>query len=286
MTALVVATFILAPSTALAAGTPACTQITSQATVNYFQLGNPRQALSNTVSTQVVELIDQDLSWQDADFISVQPGDSSRVLSFRLSNTGNGTESFALTALSIQAGDDFDPMLVSVHLDTNSNGLFDPLIDEKYFRGVNDPTLAADAFGTVFLINDIPLDLENEDVGLSSLTASALTGIGNPGDIFAGLGDCGTDAVIGTSRGRGKTVGGYLVSAVTIEIQKTFSVADSQGGQDPVTGAVITFTLEVTATGAGTALGVVITDVVPPPNVLHPRIHDPQRCSPQRRTRR
>ena len=160
----------------LADGTPAGTDITSQATVNYTITGTDYTGASNTVTTIVAEVLDLSLVWQDAAAVEVQPGAVGQALAFRLTNTGNGSDSYTLTGLSALSGDDFDPLLNNIHLDTNGNGRFDPGLDELYIPGGNDPVLAADAFTLFFLLNDIPAAATVGQLGDSQLEAASNTG--------------------------------------------------------------------------------------------------------------
>jgi uncharacterized repeat protein (TIGR01451 family) len=208
-------------------------------------------------------LLDVTVVWQDAAPVTVSPGDVDQVLTFSVTNTGNGTDSYSLAGLSTLGGDDFDPVLVGIYLDSNTNGAYDPGVDQQYVLGVNDPVLAADSTTTVFLLNDIPGGLLDGDTGNSELTATSNTGTGVPGTVFAGAGDCGLDAVVGTSGGSDSDIGTYLVSSVVVSVVKSAVVADPFGGTEPVPGAVITYTVVVTVTGTGTAEGVVVTDPIP-----------------------
>jgi uncharacterized repeat protein (TIGR01451 family) len=54
-----------------------------------------------------------------------------------------------------------------------------------------------------------------------------------------------------------------VVSSATLNISKTAVVLDQYGGSQPITGATIRYTLAVTAVGTGTAMNVVITDLIP-----------------------
>ena len=48
-----------------------------------------------------------------------------------------------------------------------------------------------------------------------------------------------------------------------MSLLKSASIVDPFGGSDPVPGATITYSIDVTVTGAGTATGVVISDPIP-----------------------
>jgi uncharacterized repeat protein (TIGR01451 family) len=250
---------------ALAEGTPAGTEITSQATINYTITGSPYSAHSNTVTTSVAELLDLSLVWQDAAPVEVQPGTVDQALAFRLTNTGNGSDSYILTGQSTLAGDDFDPILANIHLDTNGNGRFDPGIDELYVPGDNDPVLAADAFTLLFLLNDIPSTATVNQLGASLLNATSNTGSGTPGTVIVGAGENGLDAVVGAQGGRLDSRGSYRVVALSaqVAILKSAVVVDPFGGSQPVAGATITYQLSVIATGTGTTRDVTVSDAIP-----------------------
>ncbi|MEN8007684.1 MAG: hypothetical protein ABFS42_11755 [Candidatus Krumholzibacteriota bacterium] len=250
---------------AFAGGTPAGTDITSQAIINYTITGTGYSGVSNTVTTSVAEVLDLSLVWQDAAPVAVQPGAGGQALTFRLTNIGNGSDSYALTGLSTLTGDDFDPNLTNIHLDTNGNGSFDPGSDELYIPGGNDPVLAADAFTMLFLLNDIPSGALVDQLGDSRLDVVSNTGSGNPGEVIVGAGEMGVDAVVGAGGGLADDRGTYRIVPLSAQlaILKSAVVVDPFGGSRPVTGATITYELSVTATGTGTTSNVVISDDIP-----------------------
>ena len=57
--------------------------------------------------------------------------------------------------------------------------------------------------------------------------------------------------------------GQFAVSDVTLTVAKSALVFDPFGASDPVVGATIRYPLDVSLAGAGTALGVDLTDPVP-----------------------
>ena len=77
--------------------------------------------------------------------LKVIPGASGEVLRFTISNAGNGSEAFALSTQAALGGDDFDPSVTSLVLDSNGNGAYDAGVDTLYVAGANDPVLAPDA---------------------------------------------------------------------------------------------------------------------------------------------
>jgi len=250
---------------AWADGTPAGTDITSQATINYTITGTGYTELSNTVTTSVAEVLDLSLVWQDAASVEVPPGTVGQALAFRLTNTGNGSDAFTLTGQSTLGGDDFDPILTNIHLDTNGNSRFDPGIDELYIPGGNDPVLVADAFTLLFLLNDIPPNATVNQLGTSMLSVASNTGVGVPGTVFTGAGENGVDAVAGANGGQVDSQGSYRIVALSaqVAILKSAVVVDPFGGSQPVAGATITYELSVIATGTGATSDVVVSDAIP-----------------------
>jgi uncharacterized repeat protein (TIGR01451 family) len=210
-------------------------------------------------------LLELSLAWQDAAPVEVQPGNLGQALAFRLTNTGNGFDSYNLAGLSTLGGDDFDPVLTDIHLDTNGNGRFDPGLDALYIPGSNDPDLAADASALLFLLNDIPPNATVSQQGFSQLIARSNTGTGPAGTAIPGAGEMGQDAVVGVGEGRAEANGTYVVVALSaqIAILKSADVVDPYGGSQPVAGATITYQLSVIATGTGTTTGVAVSDAIP-----------------------
>jgi uncharacterized repeat protein (TIGR01451 family) len=256
--------------TALAAGTPANTTISTQATANYRIGAATVTQTSNVLTATVAEVLDVHVTWQDSSDVPVFPHETDRILTFRITNTGNGDESFTLTASNVQGQDQFDPVLSALLLDSNGNNRFDPGIDAFYVAGVNDPALAPDAALTVFALNNIPGNLENGNTGHCQITATAKTGAGTPGNVLSGQGDGGTDAVIGGSGASAATRGTYSVSNVQISVVKSATVVDPQNGNRPLTAAVITYQIDVQATGSGTAQAVVFEDPIPENTTYRP----------------
>ncbi|HUP92611.1 MAG TPA: hypothetical protein VM074_10225 [Solimonas sp.] len=249
---------------AWAALTRAGTDITNVATATYTDAGGAAQSVDSNPSTlRVAEILDLTLTSNDARSIPVTTPDTGDALSFSLTNTGNGSEAFSLVANPALAGDQFDPVLRGLVLDLNRNGLLEQGIDPTYVPGANDPLLEPGQSLTIFVLHDTPGGLQNNDRGMSRLTATAVTGSGAPGTLFAGLGDGGVDAVVGTTGATHAEEGGFLVSLVAGTLSKSQTVADPFGGDAPVPGATITYRLTFQVSGAGNLSGVQIADPIP-----------------------
>ncbi|MBM4337507.1 MAG: hypothetical protein FJ108_16595 [Deltaproteobacteria bacterium] len=114
------AVWLLAAANARAAGTPAGTPISNTATVSY-DVGADSYTQSATAVFTVDERIDVVVTWQDAAAVVVAPADVDRLLTFLVTNTGNGSESFALSVDAGIAGDQFDPSNARMYVDANVN---------------------------------------------------------------------------------------------------------------------------------------------------------------------
>jgi uncharacterized repeat protein (TIGR01451 family) len=250
-------------ATAGAVGTPVGTVIQSTATVEFDLAGTPVSLQSNVATITVIERIDVIVTRQSPQIL-VAPGDTGRAILFTVTNTGNGSEAYSLAIESVLGGDDFDPVpaVPSIYFDTDNSGDFNAG-DVAYNPGVNDPALAADESRDVLIVNDIPAVGVNGQTGLSGLTATSATGSGAPGTEFAGQGDGGVDAVVGTTGGEDADVGEYFVSDVAISVVKSQLINDPFGGTQPVTGATIAYSVSIEVTSTGTATASVFSDLIP-----------------------
>jgi uncharacterized repeat protein (TIGR01451 family) len=248
----------------VAEGTIAGTDISNTAAVSYEVSGTPQTTTSNTLTLTVAEVLDVDVTLL-SDPRSVPSGTGPHGLLFVVTNTGNGTEAFTLAINNAVSGDDFDPEAstpAAIYFDADGSGDFSA-DDVAYDPGINDPVLAPDASVDILLVNDIPADLADGAIGLSELSAVAVTGSGDPGDLFPGDGDDGIDAVVGTSGADDAITGQYVISDIDLAVVKSATVLDPFGGSSPMPGATITYRIVVTPTGTETAVNTVITDAIP-----------------------
>lgn len=245
---------------ASAQGTPAGTTITNIASATYEVGPDTFSATSPPNSFKVAQLVNLTVSWQDGSNVPVVPGDTNKVLTFRVTNTGNGSDTFNLVINDLLAGDNFDPVAAAqpIWIDTNGSG--------TYNAGdtvVTSVTLAADAGATIFLLNGIPSPQADGNTGNSQLAAATNYGAGAPGTIKTGAGPGGIDVVLGTSGGAANAAGIYQIASVAVSIAKSSTITDPYGTSQPIPGAVITYTLSVSASGSTTAKNVIVTDPIP-----------------------
>ncbi len=254
---------------AWALGTTAGTVIETTATVTYT-LGSDPAAHTVTAahSFEVLEIIDTVVVWQDAAAVTVSTPQGQSILTFLLTNTGNGPEAFSLNVLDTLGGDDFDPSAQNLWLETNGlPGLQTGGSPSDTLFGTATPVLPADAALLVYLLCSIPSGLNDGHTGQVRLIAAAATpgASGAPaGTELSGAGVDGASAVVGTTNAESDTVGAYIVAAVDVQVTKSIAgIEDPSGGSDPYPGARVAYRLSVVVGGSGTAEALTITDTIP-----------------------
>lgn len=259
----------LAAPLAHAAGTVAGTDITNIATVTFTDPNNtPSSENSNPSTFKVAEILDVTVAANNSGNVAVTSPESSAVLSFTVTNTGNGQEIYALAAANALSGDQFDPANVRIYID-NGDGSFNPATDTLLNPGVNDPLLNPDQGVTVFVVSDIPSALADGNLGnvrisAESRTAQGTVGSDAAGTVFAGAGTGGVDAVVGSTQAEGNVSNGYIVRQFALDLLKTHAITHpTLGNGKPVPGATVTYTLTLVATGGGTFTNIVVTDNIP-----------------------
>lgn len=245
---------------ARAAGVPAGSLIQNTASASYTTNSTTQTVDSNTVTLTVDELLDVALASQDAGAIAAT---NTATLRFRITNTGNGPESFTLTADPAVAGNDFNTTVTGLAIDVNGNGIFDPGVDTLLANGAATVLMDAEASLAVLVMVDLPANAADGAISKVELTATAVTGSGAPGTVFAGAGVGGGDAVVGASRAQAIAQGTLTATRAQVTLVKSASVADPFGGTRPVPSAIITYTIVASVAGSGGVTGLSIADAIP-----------------------
>mgnify|MGYP003634314813 FL=1 len=257
-----ICSFALNANNAHAAGTLAGTDIVNVAQASYDGPSGPITIDSNPVTIKVDELLDVTVVSSNPGDVATSPNATAQVLTYQVTNTGNGTESFTLAADTAKSGDDFDTIFGQMVID-DGNGVYDPGVDTIYTAGTNDPVLAPDESVTIFILSTVPTTANDTERAEIELAAIANTGSGTAGDVFAGQGDGGGDAVVGSTGADGEASGFFIIQAAQVSLVKSATVVDQFGGAQPVPGATITYQLIATTQGSGTLTNLVITDDIP-----------------------
>jgi len=272
---------MLLSGTAHAALTAAGTAINNQASVSYDVGGTPFNKPSNTVTTTVAQITAVNIVTLNSP-VSVTPGATGSAMAFKVTNTGNGADTFTLTANSAIAGDNFDPTGATIYADTNGNGVYDLATDVV---AAATALLNQDAYATFFIVNSIPNTALDTQTGLTALKGTSQTAAGVAGTVTVGGGVGGVNVVVGAGGGTATTQGTYVVTSITVtagvpgagpftpgtipatynagEYMKFATVTDPYAGSEPIPGATITYTLIFSLVGTGTANNVILGDDIP-----------------------
>lgn len=282
----------LAATDARAVGTAAGTIIGNYATVNYKMEGKALSQQSNISSLRVDDKVSFTLSAADATNVTITPGGKA-YMTYILSNSGNGSHDFTLNP-SVSGTPEFTPAAGPVFfadagattplpVDPNTGNLpfiatLPPDTSRTVYMQIIAPTLLSDGQTVKYLVTaeayqPANLAIVNPPVKSSTQASTDATvnknknpmaqyviladGHGNGGDADRD----GRYAVIAND-GNGFPIG-FRARTATVAVVKAVTVADRTGGSQPYPGATLHYTLTVSATGSGTAIGVVITDPIP-----------------------
>jgi len=241
---------------------PANTLIENQATATYEVEDSLLSVASNLVSFRVLEVINHTVVTNNPTGIAVTSPNTKRALSFTLTNTGNGTDQYTLSVQQ-PTSDDFDAIVPQIYIDQDNDGVFNADNDVLYTAGSNDPSLLMGASVNLFIVSDIPASRIEGDEAEITLVATSSAGTGTPGDLVAGGGDGGVDAVYGFAGGQAQDQSVYIVSEFSVAVDKSQSILDPTGGSKATKDSVITYTLDITISGAGTITDAALEDIIP-----------------------
>lgn len=260
--------FAVGATSAHAGGISAGTLIENTASATYDDGDGPKTVDSNTVVLRVDELLDVTVTSLDPGAIGGVPGET--VLTFEVTNQGNGPEAFELTVDPTVAGNDFDTVVEDIAVDTNGNGTYDPGVDQILTAPETTDLLDADEAVTVFVIVTVPNGVTDGQESDVELTATAATGSGAPGTVFAGQGVDGGDAIVGSTGASASANGTIVVGITSVGLTKSATVVDSFGGDSAVPGSVVTFTITANVAGSGSVDDLIITDAIPDGTTYNP----------------
>lgn len=266
-----------------AIGTDAGVNIQNTASASFEINGTPQTPVaSNTVQTTVDELLDVVVVDDSGGPVAVSVSEVGAVLQFTVTNNGNGSEVFRIIADENINEGGFDPVLNQLYIESNAIPGLQVGSDTSYVPGSSDPVLNEDESLIIYVESNIPGGLAQGDNGdvqvraVAQTIITALAGIDDPDDAawpvpgvsYAGAGDGGGNAVVGTSNDINnllmRTSGRYTVSDAVVSIVKSATaIVDPFGGTTLVPGTIISYQLEVSVVGSGTAQALVIRDLIP-----------------------
>ena len=209
---------------------------------------------------------------------SVAPGSTNQVATFIVTNLGNTAQGYTFVAANQLAGsaviagtaDTIDVSNFRVFVDSNGNGIYDPLVD----LATAISTLPADGTATVFVVADIPVGATNGQQANITLTATTTTAGGAvPVVATVGADTAGVDIVfadaataelafVGTSAardGQATARDAFRIASAVISVAKTSTlICDPFNGSGAdrknIPGSIVRWTITISnAVGATTS---------------------------------
>lgn len=263
---------------AFAVGTQSGALISNTATVDYAVGSNARTASGSAPDITVDNRVDLNVTNTDAgNDVSVTPGQTDRILTYTVTNTGNTTQGYLLSVdvptAAIPAGN------IRIYVDANGNGLPDP--GELYTPGTNagdlnpNGTPGVDDVMQVLVVADIAAgasDASQDDIRLVAQTTNAGTATAA---VAAVAPSGGVDVVFADAAGSSSEAGRdgqhsaaatYTVHSATLSAAKTIvSTTDEFGGSYALPGARVVYQIRVTNSGTSAVDNntVAVTDMIP-----------------------
>ena len=183
--------------------------------------GNNLTGIGNGIPTSFLEdrLINFTVSSSDATVVNVASLQLAGVLTFTVTNNGNATQDFLLTALNTSPGpfaspDNFDPVLLQVFVENGSNAGYLPAEDTEIF--VDE--LAPGATAIVYVIADFPVAAIGDAAAIALVAQSAEGGAAGQGV-----------AITNDDNGSISPAGSYSNGALNISAGVVNSVANTPG---------------------------------------------------------
>lgn len=285
---------LTATAPAFAVGTDAGTPIDNVATVEYqvntvpqtviesSPTGNSTPGVGNGTDTSflVDNRIDFTLVEEGGIATPVSPGETGVVTTFRLTNTGNAPQDFALTANNLAAGtvvfggdaDNQEMNALQAFADTNGDGVYSPGTDEAFVDSLtNDPGTTAANEILVFIVGTVPPDAIDGQFANVSLTAQAATAGSSGADIATettGGNTALVDIVFGDAGEDNSETAedSYAIASAALTVTKAAAIISDpfNGTTDPlyVPGAIVEYTITVTNGGTSSAEQVNVSDTL------------------------
>lgn len=266
-----------------ARGTTAGTVIPNTADMHFTVDGAQRSIRSNTTTTRVDEILDVVVVAEQAEPVTTDSPMTEAILSFLITNVGNGDEAYAIRLQSNINEGGFDPVSTTLYLE--QNGVPGLQVgaggDLPYIEGSALP-FSANAQHSIYVVAEIPAGITSNALSQLRLRAVSATlfsetglhdpdlpGFPLPGTAFPLLGDNGSTAVVGLSHSPAEPVffalSGFRIDAPIVTIDKSAIAVRALDGSAAVRpGSVVDYQLQVVVLGNGAVERATLTDLLPP----------------------
>ena len=233
----------------------------------------PQQGLRASTEFTVAEVLNLDLISLDSQEVTVPSPANNRLLSFQLTNSGNGSEAFLLSTNSTLTGDHFDPIVTSIWIESNNlQGLQQSVttnneLDKQYGINGEKILLQPDQSVIIYVLSNIPDRLQRSTTGKVMLRATSTSvGVNDhiAGESIASVGDNGVELVLLKDHGQDEAVGTYITTALNLSMEKSvLSIIDPYGKNRIMSGSTVTYKISLNAVGDGMTENLIITDPTP-----------------------
>jgi len=279
--------FLIPTGNALAAGTASGTTISNQASVDY-KVATISQPTVNSNNYQFVvdNKVNLTVSTDDVAVIAVTPGSNDNVMTFTVTNTGNTTQDFRVTAAALAGGtgafggtDNIDGDTVEIYVESGATAGYQAAQD----TATHVDALAADANIKVYIVTDFNTGYSDGDVASYYLVAEARIndGAGTLGGALTETAGADTEGSVDIVFADGDGDGGlgndasrdakhssqddYEIAAASLNFSKSSTVVsdpfNSTTNPKRIPGAVIEYVISISnAAGAATATDITISD--------------------------
>jgi len=242
-------TFFLMIQQLFSIGVSAGTEIKHIAYLDYVVESIPMETRSN----ELIEIVDQKLDMtmvsQEGSSVIVDPGDIKVRMSFKLTNNGNGEDSYTLTPIK-DGSSNFSVSNIEIYQD-NGDGVFSVTEDKI----VNKVKLLADESATLFFVANIPKDATK--ISLNGIQVDSII----QGDLVYGeIRELKNFyAVVATTDKSRKAFCAYEVPSLVLELDKTSTLSSAELYK----GSIIHYDIGVKAIGTGSVENIVVRDEIP-----------------------
>lgn len=199
--------------------------------------------------------------------LTTVPGTTSQALAFTVTNNGNTTQRYKLSAVA-GAATISTMSNVKIYLDVNGNGAWDAG-DTLYVDASTFGNVAADGSLKILIVADTPVtatngqtavfNLEAQTVDAGSTTVTTQTAGGNTAGVdvvFADIATSGTDAGDVARDGKHSANATYTVGTSVLSVTKTVTVLCDpfNGNTNPknIPGAIVQYAITITNAVGGT----------------------------------
>lgn len=268
-------------SQALAVGTGAGTAISNTATVS-FTRGGSQDSEQASVSFNVDEIINVNVTAANASN-NITNGDQNVAITYTVTNTGNGPESFKLfESIGAENSLPLTQSDLTVYYDTSPAPIdFNPNPINKQLYTGGDINIANDEFITVYIVTDVPNGAALNSKSELLITAVSQTEAGGVkagessfGTVILGAGENSTNAIIAVDQGRDSASSDLTVTtfdpskSLDVSINKIILGSNALVNNTATTtdqkipGAVVTYFVKVVVKN-DTATALSISDIIP-----------------------